>query len=271
MPFYDQHYAQFNRQKTSNGLRLTTKIVMNRRKINWFIRKSHRYLGLILGIQFLAWTIGGLYFSWTKIEKIRGEDIRVEKHVLPIQAQNPSLGILLDSLQRSNPQISFRNIQVIEILDKAYYQIQLETPQKKVLLFEMQTLLPKLPLSEQEAKQVAKTSLKNSSEILKVEYLATAHGHHEYREKPLPAYAITFGKPNHTTVYVSTELGTVQSYRNNFWRVFDFLWMMHTMDYENRDNINNWASRIFSVFGLITILSGFILYYITSKFKIRVR
>jgi len=241
--------------------------MISKAKLQRYVRKSHRYLGVFLGIQFLAWTLGGLYFSWTKIEQIRGEDIRAEKKPLPIRLENASLGILLDSLQKNEPKIAFKNIQVVEILDRAYYQIHLEAPQKKVLLFEMKSLLPKSPLKEQEAKEVAQKSLKKPSEILKAEYLTNTNGHHEYREKPLPAYAVTFGKPNNSTVYVSTELGTVQSYRNNAWRVFDFLWMLHTMDYENRDNINNWLLRIFSLIGLITIFSGFLLFFLTTKFK----
>jgi hypothetical protein len=35
--------------------------------------------------------------------------------------------------------------------------------------------------------------------------------------------------------------------------------MTHTMDYEGRDNMNNTVLRIFSVLGLITVLSGFIM------------
>ncbi len=37
------------------------------------IRKAHRYLGLIIGVQFLAWTVSGLYFSWTDIDQIHGD------------------------------------------------------------------------------------------------------------------------------------------------------------------------------------------------------
>ena len=59
-----------------------------------------------------------------------------------------------------------------------------------------------------------------------MEYLTTTNGHHEYREQPLPAFAITFEHPTNTTVYVSSALGTVQKFRNNKWRIFDFLWIM---------------------------------------------
>ncbi len=40
------------------------------------IRKTHRYLGLFLGIQFLMWTISGMYFSWTDIDEIHGDHFK---------------------------------------------------------------------------------------------------------------------------------------------------------------------------------------------------
>lgn len=39
---------------------------------HYYIRKSHRYLGVIIGIWFLLWTIGRLYLSWTNIDEIHG-------------------------------------------------------------------------------------------------------------------------------------------------------------------------------------------------------
>jgi hypothetical protein len=89
--------------------------------------------------------------------------------------------------------------------------------------------------------------------------------HHEYRENPLPAYAVTFDDQTNTTVYVASELGTVQKFRNNGWRVFDFLWMLHTMDYKGRDYLANVLLRTFSIAGLITIISGFALFFVSFK------
>ncbi len=40
---------------------------------HYYIRKAHRYLGVLLGLQFLLWTISGLYFSWTNIDEIHGD------------------------------------------------------------------------------------------------------------------------------------------------------------------------------------------------------
>ena len=37
------------------------------------VRKIHSYISLLISVQLLLWTVSGLYFSFNKIEKIRGE------------------------------------------------------------------------------------------------------------------------------------------------------------------------------------------------------
>ena len=88
--------------------------------------------------------------------------------------------------------------------------------------------------------------------------------HHEYRGGPLPAYVISFEDPEDLRAYISAKDGSFRMIRHRDWRWFDFLWMTHTMDYETRDDINNTLLRIFSLLGLITVISGFVLWYISS-------
>ncbi len=136
---------------------------------------------------------------------------------------------------------------------------------KKVVLIDAKNGILRNPLQKSEAIAVAKRKLNIEAKITKTEYLTQTGNHHEYRGRPLPAYAVTFDEPANTTVYVSEEYGNVQTFRNNQWRIFDFLWMLHTMDYQERDDFNNIVLRAFSFFGIFTILSGFILYILTSK------
>ena len=37
------------------------------------LRKFHKYISLLIAIQLLLWTISGIYFSFNKIEHVRGE------------------------------------------------------------------------------------------------------------------------------------------------------------------------------------------------------
>jgi uncharacterized protein YjeT (DUF2065 family) len=43
--------------------------------------------------------------------------------------------------------------------------------------------------------------------------------------------------------------------------------MLHTMDYQGRDNFGNILLRAFSIFGLVTVLSGFLLFFVSAKWK----
>jgi hypothetical protein len=82
---------------------------------------------------------------------------------------------------------------------------------------------------------------------------------------------VEFDHPSNTRVYVSVDRGLVTARRNQTWRVFDFLWMFHIMDYEARDDINNLLLRLLSIFGLATVISGYLLWGSTSRFLRRRR
>jgi uncharacterized iron-regulated membrane protein len=231
-------------------------------------RKAHRYLGLIIGIQFLFWTIGGMYFAFSDIDEIHGDHQR--KHVMLKNYDSiVSPSIVLQHIKEIYGIDSLESLKLISILDKPVYQIIYH--HKHIGHMQMSQLadaktgelLP--PLTKEQGVALAQQHFNTKAPIKSVQFINEVNGHHEYREKPLPAWAITFEHTSNTTVYVAANLGTVQSFRNSKWRIFDFLWMLHTMDYENRDNFGNLLLRAFSIFGLATITSGFILFFSTRK------
>lgn len=238
---------------------------------NLFYRNTHRYLGLFIGIQFLGWTISGLYFSWNDIDDVHGDHMRKNPHF--ISATNPfvSPDIPIEKLKAATTVDSIRSVQIISIVGKPVYQISYFAGHTGDLhhhvhykLSDAATGELRDPLTKDEAILIAKDNVVTAAKVIEVNLIDNIDGHHEYRERPLPAYAVTFENPT-CTVYISTERGTFETIRNDQWRGFDFLWMFHTMDYESRDDFNNWLLRIFSVFGLLTVLSGFILYIISSR------
>ncbi|MFC5046280.1 PepSY domain-containing protein [Aquimarina hainanensis] len=237
---------------------------MKKRKLVRNTRKWHRYLGLLLGVQFFLWTIGGLYFSWTNIDEIRGDNLKKEKTPITIPK-----GIIAPYSQLYNHipnHTPVLDVRLKKVLDTLYYEVTYtQGHQKQYLLFNAITGKKAKKMSENKAALIAKEKLSIASEITNIERITTTNKHHEYRGRPLPAYAIRFDKPANTTIYVSEPRFQVETFRNNQWRIFDFLWMLHTMDYQERNNMNNWVLRIFSIFGLFTIMSGFLLYILTSK------
>ena len=243
-----------------------------RKKWHLRIRRIHRYLGIILGIQFLMWTIGGLYFSWSNIDEIHGDFQKKEVPLLSSQFDLVSPKLVIENIRKIKRVDSLVDIRLVQILGTPFYQvifISAENPLGKhhqtIQLADAITGALRNPLTKDEAVQVASQRFNGEPKVKSVEYLTSTNTHHEYRGSPLPAYAITFNHASNTVVYVASELGTVQKFRNSKWRIFDFLYMMHTMDYQSRDNFNNLLLRIFSLFGLVTVMSGFILFWASSK------
>ena len=224
---------------------------MVNRQTSLKIRKVHRYLGLFLGIQFLFWTISGLYFSWTDIDDIHGD------HYKNLEYQPMVFDSLISptSLNMSEP------VKVIEIRDinrQPYYLIN------KKGLYSAQTGQKKGELTEDEALYIAKNYMKEGLEVASIEKITETGKHHEYREKLLPAYVISYKTDDNLKAYVSIIDAKFQTVRHQSWRWFDFLWMTHTMDYEGRDNFNTIVLRAFSLLGLITVMSGFLLWFVSS-------
>ncbi len=245
--------------------------MISKAKLHRKIRKAHRYLGLFLGIQFLAWTLGGLYFSWTDIHSVRGDTIRKEPVALDLSKAIISPKAVLEHWGKEN--LTVERMQLIDILGEPYFQVwgrsESDTEEMHIRLVHATSGDLKSPLSKDEAVALAKSKIKYTAVVEAVDYLTETHAHHEYRSRALPAYAIRFGPPVNTTAYVATELGTVERLRNDQWRVFDFLWMLHTMDYQGRDDFNNLLLRLFSILGLITISSGFLLFFVSRKKNVK--
>ena len=71
-----------------------------------------------------------------------------------------------------------------------------------------------------------------------------------------PVWQVNFADWHGTSLYVDAVTGELVTRRHTLWRVFDFLWMLHIMDYETRDNINTLLLSVAAVAGLLTVLAG---------------
>jgi len=238
-----------------------------KKNINYNARKTHRYLGVFLGIQFLFWTLGGLYFSWNNMDDVHGETLlkQEKKYFKNVDFSQIQKGIV--TLEKEVDIDSIHSIKLVEVFGKQLAQLKyFNDNHLKLQLISVENGNLRPAFTGQECLQLAEQQLIEPIPVIKAEFLDkhTVGNHNEYRGKPLPAYAFTLDHSTKTTIYVSTELGQITSVRNNNWRRFDFLWMLHTMDYNTRDHITNWVLRIFSALGILTIFSGFFLFYRTS-------
>jgi hypothetical protein len=244
-----------------------------RRNNQYYLRKTHRYLGILIAIQFVAWTVSGLYFSWNDIDDVHGDHMRKNPKYLSSNTNVVSPSLAIENLKASTAVDSVHSVMLISILGQPVYQIRYFSghthgihPHVHYALADAQNGLLQKPLTKDQATLVAKDHVPLDAKVIEVSFLEKTDDHHEYRERPLPAWAVSFEDPD-CTVYISADQGTFQTIRHDQWRAFDFLWMFHTMDYQGRDDFNNWLLKIFSIVGLLTVCSGIFLFILTARIK----
>ncbi|MEL6560001.1 MAG: hypothetical protein AAFQ94_17560 [Bacteroidota bacterium] len=208
-------------------------------------------MGLFLGIQFLLWTLGGLYFSWTQIDEIHGDHFLSEKKIPAYTFDSVTVDFFTEE--------SIKSMQLVSVLNQPYFLIN------DHLLYHAVTGELRGGITESEAVTIASSHLKNSLPVSNITYLTEVGKHHEFRGRPLPTWKVDFQSKENLSVYINATDGSFQRIRHRSWRWFDFLWMFHTMDYEGRDDMNNTLLRAFSILGLITVASGFALFFATFR------
>lgn len=224
--------------------------------LRWTIR-IHKWLALLVGLQIILWITGGLVMSWFPIEQVRGEHNIAE----PPAFDFTSSPLLSPTEAAARAQMD--NLQTASLkvwLDRPVYEIS--TQDGMQALIDATTGERLTPLDEAMAITVARADYAGSSDIAIVEYFEEPTW--EYRRTG-PAWRVSFDDGEGTRLYVSDLTGQVSARRNDVWRIFDFFWMLHIMDYKERENFNHPLLISASAFALITVLAGLILLIIRLR------
>jgi Na+-transporting NADH:ubiquinone oxidoreductase subunit F len=79
-----------------------------------------------------------------------------------------------------------------------------------------------------------------------------------------PVWQVQFDDPQSTALYFAADDGRFIAARTATWRLHDFFWMLHTMDYVGRDNFNNpliitigMATLWLSISGMLLLIRSF--------------
>ena len=61
--------------------------------------------------------------------------------------------------------------------------------------------------------------------------------------------------------------GEIAAIRSDSWRTWDFMWGAHIIDYRDRDNIDNFFLKFFSILALLSAISGIVLFFKTFRLR----
>ena len=217
--------------------------------------RIHRVLTAIVGLQVLAWCVGGLIFATHDIDSVRGQVGRrdAEPAALPLDAPLVTPAQAAKAAGLSAPA---REIVLRGLLGQGVYEVRAG---EEVALVDATTGARRPLITAEEAARLAVDDREGDPPVLGVDPI-DSDPPTEYRERPLPAFRVRLDDGQGTHVYVDRRRGTISARRNDQWRRFDFFWMLHTMDYSGRDDFNSpWLTAL-SALGLLSVLSGFVLW-----------
>ncbi|MDA9997484.1 hypothetical protein N9E66_02835 [Gammaproteobacteria bacterium] len=209
------------------------------------IRKTHKYLSFFISIQLLLWTISGIYFSFNKIELVRGEQY------LKIVEKPINLGVLNFNTPYSE------KVSIINRLGKEI--VIVSSRGSKKYLDKNGNPLDKLSSLE------AVESVKSQTTLLPFQAIEITDNKSgsEFRGRSLPIYKVESRniENDDINVYVNIYSGEIMAIRSPQWRIWDLMWGFHIMDWNERDNINNLLLKIFSILALVSSVTGLILFF----------
>lgn len=215
-------------------------------KLAFWARRAHRWIALVVGVQALLWTLTGLYMTAIPIELIHGD------HLAHVAAEPLSeTAVQVDSGALSERYPGLTGFKLKQLMGQTVYELH---QGGKTILVDSSTGAELPPLGEHQAQRVASSLYRGDGSIQSMHLLKEAPS--EVAKRPVPLWQANFSDRGHTTLYLSATTGELLARRHSFWRVYDFLWMFHIMDYETRSNVNNSLMRVAASIGLLFALSG---------------
>ena len=218
-----------------------------------FSRKAHKWFALVLGIQLFLWALSGFYMVAVHIDIIHGDMLVTnEKREMP---RDQAALASLNQLTQSNPDAT--RITLTTLMDQPVYLVEGESTR----LLDATNGAPISPIDAETATRIASYHYLGEAAIRHVELLEDDPPT-ELQTRPLPLWRVDFDDKWNSTFYINPATGEFTARRHTLWRIFDFFWMLHIMDYDTRDDMNNALLRVFSILGSLAGLSGlWLLFY----------
>ena len=211
-----------------------------------FWRRIHKWVGLILGLQFVLWSVSGAIMALLDMDKVGGHSAAA-----PVEAASRWPAGL-------TPPERFGTVEGLalrRILDRPVYEL---TGPGGMRVLDARTAMP-VTIDASTATAIAREAFHHTAAVTSVERLAKANL--EAREHDGPMWRVNFADDENSSAYVSAVTGRPLVNRGDTWRVWDFVWMLHNMDYVNRTSFNH-PLIIFVAFGTLWLsFTGFYLLF----------
>lgn len=210
-------------------------------------RRIHKWVGLILGLQFVFWTVSGAAMALIDQDAVGGHGGGAGR-AEPLSSKAPIIAPAAAASLGTAQAVTLR-----PLAGRPVYEFR---SRNRVQLADAVTGNPVVVTATLARRVVAEQS---DAPVRKVTFLRQANL--EAREHDGPMWRVDLDDAEQRSGYVSMQTGQLLELRGNAWRWWDLFWMFHNMDYVNRTSFNH-PLIIFVAFGVLWLsTTGFYLLF----------
>jgi len=224
-----------------------------------FWRQLHFYSALLLSLQLLAWFASGVVMTVIPITEVRGDHL---KTAAP-EANWASATLAPAQL----PSIAAERIELTQKGKLPVYRLS-QGEQQHFIDAQSGQQLTTLPAAE--ALQLAVSRWHDPHvDVSQLQINWVTETPSEVRGLTAPLWQIQFADREHTRFYLHAITGELLRVRTDTWRLYDFFWMLHIMDYRDRSDFNHALVIAASSSALLFVLTALPLLWLRSKRALR--
>lgn len=221
---------------------------MTKRDFWKYLARAHKWAGLVLGVQVLLWFASGLFMALFPIDEVRGPHL-AEKATWSLS----DVTVIPIEIAMTAYEGELTGASLTSIAGELSYAL---IGDKGRQLINARTGTAWEPIGENAIRLAAGKYYKGEGKIVSLRRLTETPK--EYRRPP-PVWKIEYDDSSRTRLYLDAETAELRAVRTRLWRVYDFMWMLHIMDYDTRDNFNSWWLRLAAFLALLFSISGLML------------
>ena len=215
------------------------------------LRRYHIWLGWLIGIPMLFWTLSGVVMVWKPIDEVRGAALLAE--AAPFELVRPPVA----------PQVAGRKLKSVAVEPRAAgprWVLKFADGGTRLADPATGQLLPIYSAADAAREVMARYTGK--ARPTQVSRTDPAKPPLELR-RDLSGWAITMSDGTH--FYVDSGSGEIVARRTRFWRFYDWMWGLHIMDLQTRENTHNPWIVGFGIATLVTTILALALLPLTTR------
>ena len=206
------------------------------------LRRWHIWLGWIVALPMLFWTVSGVVMVWKPIEEVRGTELLSD--LPPVRLTTPPV------VPAQVAGVPVERLSLQSRADVPRWVIETADGPSRLADPLSGRLLP--PLGPAEASREVMARYQGEATVASVRRTSADAPPLDFR-RPVAAWAVELS--DGTRFYVDAATGEVLARRTRWWRIYDWMWGLHIMDLDTREDTHNpWVLG----FGLVALLTSFL-------------